>query len=32
MRGLNPGQPIYTVKDVARRFGDRVILTGVTFS
>jgi sulfate-transporting ATPase len=32
MRGLKPGQPIYTLKDVARRFGDRTVLSGVTFS
>ena len=32
MRGLSPGQPIYSVKDVKRRFGDRHILTGATFS
>ena len=32
MRGLSPGQPIYSIKDVKRRFGDRQILTGATFS
>ncbi|MGE0706744.1 MAG: energy-dependent translational throttle protein EttA [Planctomycetota bacterium] len=32
MMGLKPGQPIYSLKDVKRRFGDREILRGVTFS
>jgi ATP-binding cassette ChvD family protein len=32
MKGLKPGQPILTVKDLKRKFGDRVILKDVTFS
>jgi len=32
MKGLNPGKPIYTVKDVARKFGDRQVLKNITFS
>ena len=32
MIGLNPGQPILTAKDLARKFGDRTILKGVSFS
>ena len=32
MKGLNPGQPILTAKDLARRFGDRTILKGASFS
>ena len=32
MKGLTPGKPIYTVKDVARKFGDRQVLKNITFS
>ena len=32
MKGLNPGQPILTAKDLGRRFGDRSILKGASFS
>lgn len=32
MKGLNPGQPILTAKGVGRRFGDRSILKGASFS
>ena len=32
MMGLKPGQPLFTVKSLARKFGDRAILTDVTFS
>jgi ATP-binding cassette ChvD family protein len=32
MKGLNPGQPIVMAKDLGRRFGDRTILKGVSFS
>ena len=32
MQGLSAGQPIYSVKDLRRRFGDREILKGATFS
>ncbi len=32
MKGLKPGQPIYTCKNLRRAFGDRVILQDVTFS
>ncbi|MBL4848628.1 MAG: energy-dependent translational throttle protein EttA [Planctomycetes bacterium] len=32
MKGLKPGQPIYSIKDVKRKFGDRQILKGATFS
>ncbi len=32
MIGLNPGQPILTAKDLGRKFGDRTILKGVSFS
>ncbi len=32
MLGLKAGQPIYTIKGLARRFGDRTILKDVTFS
>jgi energy-dependent translational throttle protein EttA len=32
MKGLKPGQPLFTLKNVARRFGDRVVLRDVTFS
>ena len=32
MKGLNPGQPILTAKDLGRRFGDRTILKGASFS
>jgi energy-dependent translational throttle protein EttA len=32
MKGLKPGQPIYSIKDVKRKFGDREILRGATFS
>ena len=32
MMGLTPGQPLFTVKNLARKFGDRAILTDVTFS
>jgi ATP-binding cassette ChvD family protein len=29
---LKPGQPIYTINDLKRRFGDREVLRGITFS
>jgi ATP-binding cassette ChvD family protein len=29
---LKPGQPIYTINDLHRRFGDREVLRGLTFS
>lgn len=32
MKGLNPGQPILTAKGLGRRFGDRSILKGASFS
>jgi sulfate-transporting ATPase len=32
MKGLNPGQPILMAKDLGRRFGDRTILSGASFS
>jgi energy-dependent translational throttle protein EttA len=32
MKGLKPGQPLFTLKNVKRRFGDRTILKDVTFS
>ena len=32
MIGLNPGQPILTAKDLGRKFGDRRILKGASFS
>jgi len=32
MKGLNPGQPVLTAKDLGRRFGDRIILKGASFS
>jgi len=32
MKGLKPGQPILTVKNLKRKFGDRVVLKDVTFS
>ncbi len=32
MKGLNPGQPIVMAKDLGRRFGDRKILAGASFS
>jgi ATP-binding cassette ChvD family protein len=32
MKGLKPGQPLITLKNVARKFGDRTILRDVTFS
>ncbi|MBJ19964.1 MAG: energy-dependent translational throttle protein EttA [bacterium] len=32
MRGLNPGQPILTARRLGRRFGDRSILKGASFS
>jgi energy-dependent translational throttle protein EttA len=32
MKGLNPGQPILTAKELGRRFGDRTILKGASFS
>ena len=32
MKGLNPGQPILIAKDLGRRFGDRQILKGASFS
>ena len=32
MIGLNPGQPILTAKDLGRKFGDRTILKGASFS
>lgn len=32
MLGLNPGQPILTAKGLGRKFGDRTILKGASFS
>ena len=32
MIGLNPGQPILTAKSLGRKFGDRTILKGASFS
>ena len=32
MKGLNPGQPILIAKGLGRRFGDRQILKGASFS
>jgi len=32
MKGLKPGQPILTVTNLKRKFGDRAILTDVNFS
>ena len=32
MKGLRPGQPILTVKNLKRKFGDRLILKDVSFS
>jgi len=32
MIGLNPGQPILTAKELGRKFGDRTILKGASFS
>jgi sulfate-transporting ATPase len=32
MKGLKPGQPILTVSNLKRKFGDRLILADVTFS
>ena len=32
MIGLNPGQPILTAKGLGRKFGDRTILKGASFS
>ena len=32
MKGLNPGQPVLIAKGLGRRFGDRSILKGVSFS
>ena len=32
MKSLNPGQPILTAKGLGRRFGDRKILVGASFS
>jgi len=32
MKGLRPGQPILTAKGLGRRFGDRTILKGASFS
>ena len=32
MKGLKPGQPLYTLKNVRRVFGDRAVLKDVTFS
>ena len=32
MKGLNPGQPILIAKGLGRRFGDRSILKGASFS
>ncbi|MEO1936244.1 MAG: ATP-binding cassette domain-containing protein, partial [Myxococcales bacterium] len=29
---LNPGQPILTAKDLGRKFGERAILAGASFS
>ncbi len=32
MKGLSPGQPILTVTHLKRKFGDRVVLSDITFS
>ena len=32
MKGLKPGQPILTVSNLKRKFGDRVVLADVSFS
>jgi sulfate-transporting ATPase len=32
MKGLNPGQPVLTAKELGRKFGDRTILKGASFS
>ena len=32
MKGLKPGQPILMAKDLGRRFGERLILKGASFS
>jgi len=32
MKGLNPGQPVVTAKELGRRFGERTILKGASFS
>jgi len=32
MRGLKPGQPLLTATDLGRKFGDRVVLKGLSFS
>ena len=32
MKGLRPGQPVLTVTDLKRKFGDRRVLDGVSFS
>ena len=32
MKGLKPGQPLYSMKNLRRKFGDRVVLKDVTFS
>ncbi|MEE8164400.1 MAG: ATP-binding cassette domain-containing protein, partial [Myxococcota bacterium] len=32
MKGLNPGQPVLTARGLGRRFGDRIILKGASFS
>jgi len=32
MKGLKPGQPLYSVKSLRRKFGDRLILKDITFS
>ena len=32
MKGLKPGQPVLTVTDLKRKFGERTILNKVTFS
>jgi len=32
MKGLQPGQPILTVKNLKRKFGDRVVLRDISFS
>jgi energy-dependent translational throttle protein EttA len=32
MKGLKPGQPVLMAKDLGRRFGDRQILKGASFS
>jgi energy-dependent translational throttle protein EttA len=32
MKGLKPGQPLLTLKNVKRKFGDRTVLKDVTFS